>query len=169
MNKETKVLISVVIITFLAIFGFAFLVGKANPPNVSVVSGDDIGLVLSPSFYDVGDVPIEGGNVVKKYEVKNSTDETIRLKKIATSCMCTKAKVKVNDNETKEFGMEGHGDSNPPVNMDIPPGVTAKVTAIFDPAAHGPQGVGAFDRIVYLTFSDPGGVVELKFNGTVVR
>ena len=43
-----------------------------------------------------------------------------------------------------------------------------KVAVNFDPAAHGPQGTGPFDRVVILTFSDPAGVKELTFNGTVV-
>ena len=65
--------------------------------------------------------------------------------------------------------MEGMGDKNPPVNLELPSGQTAIVTAIFDPAAHGPKGVGPFDRTVFLYFSNPSGTKELKFNGNVVN
>ena len=63
--------------------------------------------------------------------------------------------------------MEGHGDANPAVNLELKAGETAKVVVNFDPAAHGPQGTGAFDRIVWLYFSE--GVKELKFNGEVIK
>lgn len=81
--------------------------------------------------------------------------------------MCTTAAFNINGNETKFFGMEGMGDANPPVNIEIPSGNEGKVVVKFDPAAHGPQGTGPFERVVWLTFSDPGGIKELTFNGTV--
>jgi hypothetical protein len=83
--------------------------------------------------------------------------------------MCTKASFEIGDRKTRFFGMEGHGDRNPPVNIDIPDGASGKVVVQFDPAAHGPQGIGPFERSVFLTFSDPAGIKELKFNGEVVN
>ncbi len=82
--------------------------------------------------------------------------------------MCTKASFEIGDKKTRFFGMEGHGDKNPPVNIEIPSGASGKVIVQFDPAAHGPQGVGPFERSVFLTFSDPAGIKELRFNGKVV-
>ena len=81
----------------------------------------------------------------------------------------TQAKVSVGDRETRFFGMEHGMDRNPPVNIEVGLGETAKVTVNFDPAAHGPEGVGPFDRVVWLAFSDPAGVKELKFSGVVVK
>lgn len=107
--------------------------------------------------------------MVKTYEVKNVSGNTLKLKKIATSCMCTKAKIKIGDRETRFFGMEGHTDKNPSVNLEFPKDAVATVIVEFDPAAHGPRGVGPFERIVYLTFSDPAGVKELKLSGTVIN
>lgn len=162
-----KFLIIGTVITLILILAGAFLI--SNISSEATVTQKIEGLEANPESYDLGNVQINDGLVTKEYEVKNTTDKTLKLKKIATSCMCTQAKVKIGDNETKEFGMEGHGDKNPPVNLELPSGITAKVTAIFDPAAHGPQGVGPVDRSVYLTFSDPVGVKELKFNGVVVQ
>ena len=82
--------------------------------------------------------------------------------------MCTTASVQIGGKETKFFGMEGHGDANPPVNIEVGSGEEGKVMVKFDPAAHGPQGTGPFNRVVYLTFSDPAGMKELTFSGTVV-
>ncbi len=156
-------------VTALLIVGFAIWQGGKPPDEELVASGKVEGVVANPESYDLGSVPIKGGNVVKTYEVKNTTESTLKLKKIATSCMCTKAKIKIGDKETKFFGMEGHGDKNPPVNLEISAGTVAQVTVEFDPAAHGPQGVGPFDRTVWLTFSDPEGVKELKFSGKVIN
>jgi hypothetical protein len=91
------------------------------------------------------------------------------LQKVVTSCMCTEAKVTVSGNESRFFGMEHPGERNPSINYEISPNETVTVTVNFDPAAHGPQGIGAFDRVVTLTFSNPLGIKELTFHGTVVR
>lgn len=169
MSKDIKLIIAALGLSFLLVVGFAIWQGGKSSDDQLVAGVKIEGVEIAPEFYDLGDVPINGGKVYKEYEVKNTTGNVLKLKKVATSCMCTKAKVKVGDKETKFFGMEGHGDKNPPVNLEIPVGVSAAVAVEFDPAAHGPQGVGPFDRTVWLTFSDPAGVKELKFNGTVVN
>ena len=172
MTKDTKILIGVLVFSFLLIVGFAIWQGGKESPakEVDAIASVDIkDLEVSPASYDVGTIKMKDGNVVKTYEVKNTSAESMKLQRIATSCMCTKTKIKIGDKETREFGMEGMGDKNPPVNLELPSGQTATVTAIFDPAAHGPKGVGSFDRTVFLYFSNPTGTKELKFNGTVVN
>ena len=167
MGKDVKIFLGMIGFTFLLVVGLAFVQGreKGEPENFS----DVLGLVAKTEYYDLGDVPINGGIVKKEYEVENNTDKVMKLKKIATSCMCTKASFEIEGKKTKFFGMEGHGDKNPPVNIEIAPQTQAKVIMQFDPAAHGPQGVGPFDRSVLLTFSDPKGVKELKFSGKVIN
>lgn len=166
MGKDIKILVGAIVFTFTIIVGLALL-AKRNSDSQNKL--DQVaGISARPEFYDMGEVSMDGGTVTRDYEIKNTTGQKITLKKIVTSCMCTSAKVKIGDKETKYFGMEGHGDANAPVNIDLAPGEIAIVTIKFDPAAHGPQGVGPFDRTVYLTFSDPAGIKELKFSGTVV-
>lgn len=165
MGKDTKVLLGIILATLVILVGGIFLLGRGQEKVLGEVSG----LEVTPSSYDLGEVPINGGIVAKEYEAKNTTEKTIRLKKIATSCECTSAKVRVGEKETRFFGMEHAMDKNPPVNLEVGAGQTAIVTVNFDPAAHGPEGVGPFERVVWLTFSDPVGVAELKFSGTVVK
>ena len=153
-------------VSILVIIGVAFLLSKNSQSQAETPSEDISGLTVSPESYELGDVAINGGIVSKDYEVENSTSGKLTLKKIATSCMCTTASIQIGDKTTKFFGMEGHGDANPPVNLEIPAGQKAKVTVKFDPAAHGPEGVGPFDRIVWLYFAQ--GTKELTFNGVVV-
>ena len=155
-------------LTALLIGGFVLFASSQKDDQQEVLASlDKNAVAVAPEFYDLGDVPINGGIVQKVYEVKNTSDKTIKIKKIATSCMCTKAKLSLGGKETGLFGMEGHGNKNPPISFEIPSGETARVVVDFDPAAHGPAGVGPIDRSVFLTFSNPAGVKELKFNGVV--
>ncbi len=167
-SGDSKILLGVLGITFLIIVGGVALFGgeKGNADQTPI--SQVMGVEANPANYELGAVPINGGIVTKDYEIKNTTDQVIKLKKIATSCMCTQVKVSVGGTETRFFGMEHAMDRNPPINLEFEPGQTGNVTVNFDPAAHGPQGVGPFDRSVWLTFSDPDGVKELKFSGTVV-
>lgn len=166
MAKDTKVLIAAIGIIFLLIVGFAFLLGgEREDRGASFLEVE--GVEISPQPSDWGDIPINEGEVTREFELKNNLDTKVKIKRIATTCMCTEAKIKIAENETRFFGMEHPGDKNPLVNFEIGPGETAKVVAKFDPAAHGPEGVGPFERTVLLTFSDPVGIKELKFSGKV--
>jgi hypothetical protein len=164
--QGSKMLVGIILVTILLIGAGVVLLGGKEASS-SQVTSEVLGIEASPSFYDLGSVPINGGVISKEYVIKNASVRPIKLKKITTSCMCTTASVQIGGEETKFFGMEGHGDANPPVNIEIGVGEEGKVVVKFDPAAHGPQGVGPFNRVVWLTFSDPGGIKELSFSGTV--
>lgn len=168
--KGKLVLAGVIGILVLSFGGLIFLQQKINQKNtINTPTAQVLGLEASPQNYDLGEIPYSGGIVSRDYEIKNTTDKALRLKKVATSCMCTKAKVKIASKETKFFGMEGHGAINPVLDgYEINPGETAIVTMQFDPTAHGPQGAGPIDRQIDLTFSDPVGIKILTFNGIVV-
>lgn len=168
MAKDSKILFGIIAATVLLIFAGIFILGKNAGQVDKQASSEVLGIEATPTSYDLGEVPIGGGIVTKEYSIKNTTDKTIKIKKIATSCMCTTASFQTGDRITKFFGMEGHGDANPPVNIEIGAGQEGKVIVEFDPAAHGPEGTGSFDRAIWLTFSDPGGIKELTFTGSVV-
>lgn len=168
--KNRKLLIGLLVALAL-IVGVVALVRQKN----SQVAGSAVELITDPAQVEIvpetiaiGKVLYSGGYVDKEYEIRNKSDKTLRLKKIATSCMCTFASVSWGDKKTRYFSMEGHGDKNPTINFEIPGGTTAKINVRFDPAAHGLQGIGRVDRSVYLTFADPIGVREVKFSGEVV-
>lgn len=165
MGKDIKFLIGAFLITVLIIAGAAVIFSRASTKTSDIPTSEVLGLSVSPEGYDMGEVAIDGGIVARQYEIENTTDKPLSLIKLATSCMCTRARIKVGEKETSFFGMEMPGDNNPPLKLKIAPGQKASVEVNFDPAAHGPQGVGPFDRIVWLYFSE--GVKELKFNGVV--
>ncbi len=164
MGKDIKTFLFLIIISFLSIVGISTFNDGKNK-----VLGEVGAVSVDPASYDLGNVPINGGLVKKEYKVINKSGKSIKLKKIATSCMCTNASISINGKESKLFGMEHATDKNPPINIDIPADEVATVKVEFDPAAHGSEGMGYFERIVWLFFSDPEGIKELKFEGTVVN
>ena len=165
MSKELKIIF--IFIFLLPILGFVMLVVKDSSPYP--VLSNISGLESAPTSYTLGNVPRLGGLITKEYIVKNTTDKSMKLKKITTSCMCTKAKVIIRNIETPYFSLEHNGDKNAPINIVINPGQEAKVIVQFDPNAHGPQGLGYLDRSIQLMFSNPVAVKELTFNVTVVE
>ncbi|MEK7061095.1 MAG: DUF1573 domain-containing protein [Patescibacteria group bacterium] len=160
----------IVVFATLAIFaGGFYLVSKGDnsAQDLSLPKVEAADVQVSPDNYDIGRVLMKNGIVTREYEIKNNSENTLRLKKIVTSCMCTKAQVVAGDKRTRLYTMEG-GVKNPIINFDIPAKSTAKVIVKFDPAAHGIQGVGPINRSAYLTFLDPVGQKEVKFSGEVV-
>lgn len=93
---------------------------------------------------------MKNGLVSHVFKVTNSSVKDIYLKKINTSCMCTAAYLESAGGEKGPFGMEGMG-YVPPVNEIIKAGESRDIKVVYDPNAHGPAGVGAIDRAIYLT------------------
>jgi hypothetical protein len=170
MTKEGKFIIGAFVATILMVVGAVFwFSGRSGAVSKgdSLVGNARIEVIeVSPDSIDLGRVEYGGGIVSKEFEIKNTSAETLKLRKITTSCMCTKAKVQIGDRETKFFSMEMAGDLNPLVDLDLPAGETARVMFQFDPAAHGPQGAGPFDRVVVLYFAE--GFIDLGFGGEVI-
>ena len=80
--------------------------------------------------------------------------------------MCTSAYINEPDGSKKgPFGMSGMGHV-PPANEIIKAGETRDIEVVYDPASHGPAGVGSIDRFVYLQDST-GGIVQLEIRAQV--
>ena len=126
-------------------------------------------LVAAETEFDFGTIPMEGGDVSHRFQLKNEGEEPVLIEKVYTSCMCTIAEVFDKDGKNRgEFGMPGHG----PQRTDISVGSKEPVfiDAVFDPAAHGPSGVGLAERVIYIeTNSQKSPKVELSFTATVTR
>jgi len=147
--KDSKILIGIIIATFVLIGGGVVLLGGKSTATSEVVS-EVLGIEANPTFYDLGDVGINGGIVTKEYAIKNTSGATIKLKKIATSCMCTTAQVVINGQSSPAFGM--HAKSS--WSGEVLPGQSVDLVVVFDPAFHGPSGVGAITRIVTVDTND---------------
>jgi hypothetical protein len=174
MSKETKYVIGTFLVLAVIIVGVAVLASKPTSGSTTNVGGDRFinsvpaeGINAAPESIDIGKVSYGGGIISKEYQIKNTTGSSMKLRKIVTSCMCTKARVKFENKTTKLYAMEMNGDKNPIIDYDFPAGSTATVEFNFDPAAHGPAGIGPVERVITLYFDT--GYKELKFNGEVVK
>lgn len=118
-----------------------------------------------PAF-DFGSISMAKGKVSHDFELVNETGAEIALSRAMTSCMCTEAFLRTGSGkEFGPFGMPGHG-FNPTFDMRVNPGETLTVRVVFDPAAHGPAGVGKVERIVEIS-NDKGRVAEMRIAATV--
>ncbi|MBI2588055.1 DUF1573 domain-containing protein [Candidatus Azambacteria bacterium] len=119
-----------------------------------------------PAF-DFGAVSMAAGNVAHTFQVKNTGEAPVTIGKMYTSCMCTTARLEHGGVRKGPFGMPGHGFAGErEANETIGPGEEAAVEVIFDPAAHGPAGIGRIERIVYLE-PEAGKPLELTIAATV--
>jgi len=145
--------------------------GQAGGKGAATVLQGNGRLEAKEKSYDFGTVSMANGKVTRAFEITNPSSETVNVKKVYTSCMCTQALIKSSaGREFGPFGMPGHGGASPWANVDVAPGEAIVLEAVFDPAAHGPSGVGVIDRAVYLeTNSKETPKVELTFHATVTR
>ncbi len=116
-------------------------------------------------FYDFGSISMAKGEVKTVFTLKNKSANSVVIKKVYTSCMCTTAWLNVPGKRWGPFGMAGHG-FIPSIDQVINPSEEGTVEVVFDPAAHGPAGVGRIDRVVRLENS-AGNPIELSFRATV--
>ncbi|MBI2034094.1 MAG: DUF1573 domain-containing protein [Candidatus Liptonbacteria bacterium] len=165
--KTKNIITSIIIIA--VILGVAIWIGKpASGPsqkaNINSFGGNS---VLSPDelSYDFGTISMAAGKVDHSFRIKNSGAEPITISQIYTSCMCTSATLILGEKRTGPFGMPGHG-FLPKINKVIGPSGEAALEVVFDPAAHGPAGVGPIDRVVYLE-NNSGATLELGIKANV--
>lgn len=164
-NKKANLIIFSTI-TFLAIIFVALIWISASGPNAS--SGKQISnskLTSDQTLFDFGKISMVRGKVKTSFKIKNMTSDAIKVAKIYTSCMCTEASLIYNGKTEGPFGMITMG-FVPTINEDIAPGGEATVEAEFNPAAHGPSGVGSVVRQVYVDTAD-GGKLTLEFKAQV--
>jgi len=118
------------------------------------------------SQFKFGSIPMSGGKVTHRYWIANAGTEPVLIRKMYTSCMCTTASlVKSSGKKFAPVGMPGHAPI-PTINEPMNPGERAIVEVVFDPAAHGPAGIGPIDRVV--TIENSGGrPLQLAFTANV--
>lgn len=153
---------------FVVLLGAALFFSSSSPANTQPASEAVKSSVLKATeqSFDFGAISMAKGKVNKAFTVKNPTASPITVSKVYTSCMCTQAVIISSGDRKGPFGMPGHGGSIPTISLTIAPNSEAVVEAIFDPAAHGPAGVGPISREVYVETND-GGKLTLGFKANV--
>lgn len=154
----------ILIIGIVASLGLLFggLLWMSRPVAKPQVLATSIGkLTASETSWDFDTVSMAKGVVTKKFSLANTDTVPATVTKLFSSCMCTKAALRVNGREWGPYGMPGMGPAIPDIAAEIAPGQTAEVEVTFDPAAHGPAGVGQIERQATLQLN---GQSPLTFN-----
>lgn len=148
---NTKIIIAgalAIVALFAVVWWRSPAVSSASTTQVDQVKHSQ--LSAGSVFYDFGTISMAKGRVRTQFTVTNSTEGDIALPSLTTSCMCTAAYfIKSDGNKKGPFGMPGMG-YVPKLNETIKPGESRIVEVEYDPAAHGPAGVGPIDRFAYL-------------------
>lgn len=149
--KIKKIVIVSVIALGVLLIGFWGISGAVKYFSKKTAGGTPQ-ILISETQYDFGTVSMANGIIKKTFEIKNTGSGPLEIKQIKTSCHCTTAVLKVGDRQSPTFGM----DNNPFFwSEEIPAGETGTLEVLFDPAYHGPQGVGSIIRDVYMATNDP--------------
>lgn len=167
MNNIKTIVLSLIL--FIAVIGaLVWFGGKNREPQTAAIDNETTGGILTAKevFYDFGSVKINGGFVNHEYALLNASDKIVKIDEVSTSCMCTTAELKIGDKAYGPFGMPGHGGGFTKAGVIINPGEKIIVKAIFDPAAHGPAGIGLIEREIYLNTGSKEPVV-LKFKANI--
>lgn len=129
MKKLSFLILGVVILGFA---GYGYF---KSIPGVKSETTPKSQIDIAPNSFAFGDISF--GQVVSyPFKVKNSGSEILEIKRVATSCACTTAKV---DKENLNPGEEG------------------ELLVTYDTAAmgEGPHGRGKQERIIYVKSNDP--------------
>ena len=140
-----------------------------TPTAVEMVKADAASsagrLTATETKFSFGPISMARGKVKHRYPIGNAGTEQIVIRKLYTSCMCTTAALVKGGKAGEAFGMPGHTPI-PTINVPINPGEEAFVEVVFDPAAHGPAGVGPIERVVTIE-NNAGQPLELAFAALV--
>lgn len=162
-QKDNRLIIFIIAAAVLIIggiiLGFAFN-GEKKGSREAILSAQE-------KSFDFGTVSMAKGKVSHTFEIKNNGKGNLNINNINTSCMCTSAVLDKNGKQSPSFGMAGM--SHNPVfwSEELAPGETANLIVTFDPAAHGPSGVGLIDRSVFVFSNDLVGKTEFRIKANV--
>lgn len=161
---KTITSVAVVVLALIGLIWFAR--PQENKNNSASVSGTNTGAltVEESSNYDFGAIKMSAGKVTRQFRIRNTGTEPVTIEKIYTSCMCTTAELTALGKQFGPYGMPGHG-AIPKVDQALGPNEEATVEVVFDPAAHGPAGVGRIARSI--TIENSARTVELTFSAIV--
>ena len=150
MNKKISIWLGVGILAVIALIAVSYPNSQKEESSDRAASLSSIVNLAAPeSNFDFGEISMAAGKVSRDFEVTNNSSSTIVFEKLFTSCMCTNAYFTSGGEESGPFGMPGHG-LVPGLGRELKAGEKAVVRVVFDPAAHGPAGVGPVDRLVWL-------------------
>lgn len=158
--SDIKLIIGVVAVSVVIMVGGVFINAKVSTPQ-NVSFNNNVKLQVDKTTYDWGNISMQKGKVEKTFQIENTGISDLKLYNVSTSCHCTTAQLILNGQESPLFGMN----SKSPYVMVVQKGSKADLKVVFDPAFHGPNGVGAISRRILVSTNDPGNA-QLSFSLT---
>lgn len=119
-------------------------VAATPAPSVARQTG---ALRAKESNFEFGSISMAAGKVSHRFWFRNESTTPVLMQRVYTSCMCTTATLVKGMRVIGSYGMPGHGPL-PDVNESLAPNEAAYLDVVFDPAAHGPAGLGRTERVV---------------------
>lgn len=165
--SERNIIIAVLVVSLLILGGGIFLLSQTSyNTKQDVTLSQNAKVEVSEKTFDWGEIKYSKGNVTKTFIIKNIGSDPLKLYNIKTSCACTKANLTIEGKLSPDFNM--HSKSS--WIGEVPPGKETILNIIFDPAFHGPTGVGPMERLVSLQTNDLSSpTLEFKLTGNVVK
>ena len=163
MKNNTIIIWAVIIV---GLFGLMWWGGQSQASRPPQEQNETKSVLISDkNLFEFGTISMAKGLASTVFKVTNPTEKDINVESITTSCMCTNAYILKGTEKKGPFGMLGHG-VVPKANEIIKAGETRDIEVVYDPAAHGPAGVGPIDRFIYLRDTS-GSVLNLEIKATV--
>ncbi|MDO8512589.1 MAG: DUF1573 domain-containing protein [bacterium] len=147
--SDKKLIIGVIAVSVAIMVGGLFINAKVSTPQ-NVSFNNDAKLRVDKSVYDWGNISMQNGKVEAKFNIENTGTSDLKLYNANTSCHCTTAQLLLDGESSPLFGMN----TKSPYVMVVPVGKKAELKVVFDPAFHGPNGVGAISRRVLVSTND---------------
>ncbi|OGZ21505.1 MAG: hypothetical protein A3D46_00050 [Candidatus Nealsonbacteria bacterium RIFCSPHIGHO2_02_FULL_43_13] len=127
---KTKI-VFVLVLVVLGLAGYGYF---KSIPGIEPGTGNLPQIEITPKSFDFGEV--QYGDIAEySFKIKNTGSEILEIKRLATSCGCTSAKI---------------------AKVELNPGEEADLRVTYDSGAmSGPHGKGEQERIIYVKSSDP--------------
>lgn len=152
--------------TVLLLVGGMFFLGKQPVGSVALQKNDAASFSTDHDRFDWGTISYDGGKASHRFTVTNDGTTSLSVANLKTSCMCTTVQFLSPAGNSPILAM--HQKSS--WQGTLTPGDVADIDVVFDPAYHGPQGVGPIERVVSFDTNDPKKpYVEFTLTGKVVK
>lgn len=162
---DKKIIIGLIVLTMLILGGGVYFL-SSTATSTQVTPSQNVKVEIPERTFDWGNIPYSGGNATKTFTIKNTGTGVLQLSGVKTSCTCTKAQVTIDGKGSPYFSMH----STTGWVGKVAPGKEAQLLVIFDPAFHGPSGVGPVERLISLETNDiQNPSIEFSLKGVVVK
>lgn len=152
MSSDTKIIIGAVVGSLILIVGAIVMFSNQKPAPKREELGT-ASMTIDKKTEDFGSMKVSDERKAV-FTITNTGNSILRIWKVATSCDCTAATVKIGDTETPEFSMTGMmGTDRANWLGEVPVGGKAILTVIYRPSIMPVQ--GPITRQVTFSTNDP--------------